>query len=327
MAISSGFYDSVDGDRKYNAEQMSSIFDGLITDGIFLSIGDHFDIKSISGNEIRIGTGRAWFNKTWIYNDATIVLKEYDAEVLQNRYDTIVIEVDHSESVRAADIKIVKGTPDSVNPAYPTLTNNENVHQHPLFHIYRAAGETEVKQANVTNVIGTSACPYATAILQTVSIDNIVAQFNAYVEDWKSSRETSFDSWSADSKTSFDSWFANLKTQLSGDVAGNLQNEIDNMVISETVSVPITGWTDRMIDGTAYKQYSATLSNAYAYPSTKIMPYPTGTNSAPTSKELTAFNQLVMYGIDDAGGKTLNLIATSVPETPYAILITGKKYN
>ena len=29
MAITYGFFNSVDGDRKYNAEQMSTYFDGL----------------------------------------------------------------------------------------------------------------------------------------------------------------------------------------------------------------------------------------------------------------------------------------------------------
>ena len=40
MAFTYGFFNSLNGDRKYTAEQLSSIFDGLITDGVFDSIGD-----------------------------------------------------------------------------------------------------------------------------------------------------------------------------------------------------------------------------------------------------------------------------------------------
>ena len=40
MAVTYGFYDSTGGDRKYNAEQMGSIFDGIISDGFYSNIGN-----------------------------------------------------------------------------------------------------------------------------------------------------------------------------------------------------------------------------------------------------------------------------------------------
>lgn len=40
MAVTYGFFNSVNGDRKYNADQMSSYFDGLVTDGVYEKIGD-----------------------------------------------------------------------------------------------------------------------------------------------------------------------------------------------------------------------------------------------------------------------------------------------
>ena len=39
MTVSYGFYNSLNGDRKYNARHMSMIFDGIIRDGVFMSIG------------------------------------------------------------------------------------------------------------------------------------------------------------------------------------------------------------------------------------------------------------------------------------------------
>ena len=39
MSVTYGFYNSLNGDRKYDSAQISSIFDGLIVDGIFASIG------------------------------------------------------------------------------------------------------------------------------------------------------------------------------------------------------------------------------------------------------------------------------------------------
>ena len=48
--LTSGFFNSVDGDRKYNAEQMSQMFEGLIGDGIFESVGGKFKVSANSGS-------------------------------------------------------------------------------------------------------------------------------------------------------------------------------------------------------------------------------------------------------------------------------------
>ena len=72
MALTYGFYNSLNGDRKYNAMDISRLFDGLIKDGVFMSIGSAFIVEASSERVVNVGIGRAWFNNTWIYNDANI---------------------------------------------------------------------------------------------------------------------------------------------------------------------------------------------------------------------------------------------------------------
>ena len=59
MAVTSGFYNSINGDRTYNAEQMSAIFDGIINDGVLANIGKVFQVRvSVSERGIvSVGTG------------------------------------------------------------------------------------------------------------------------------------------------------------------------------------------------------------------------------------------------------------------------------
>lgn len=229
MSVTSGFFNSLNGDRKYNAEQMSAIFDGVINDGVFANIGTAFTVSESSGNTIAIGIGRAWFNSTWVYNDAILSLTAGDAEILLDRYDAVVIEVDHSDSVRAGDIKIIEGTPSS-SPAYPTLEDSTYVHQYPLAYIYREAGSSEITQADITSMIGTSSCPYITGILQVQSIDNIVAQWWAQWNQWYTNKtaegEDELSTWIAEQQLAFNTWFGNLQVILDGDVATNLAAQI-----------------------------------------------------------------------------------------------------
>lgn len=65
MSVTSGFFDSSGGDRKYNTEQMSSIFDGILKDGVYLSILNQFKVTPNVGMQITVDTGRAWFDHTW----------------------------------------------------------------------------------------------------------------------------------------------------------------------------------------------------------------------------------------------------------------------
>lgn len=229
MSVTSGFFNSFNGDRRYNAEQMSAIFNGIINDGVFASVGTVFKVNAGSGVDITVGTGRAWFNSTWLVNDAILPLSCDISEIVLDRIDAVVIEIDRSESVRAGSIKIIKGTPASA-PQRPTMASTDDVHQYPLAYIYRKAGSGEITQSNITNMVGTSACPYITGILQVVNIDNVVAQWEDQWDQWFTTQteanEGEAAQWMIEMQAEFDAWFANLDVTLEGDVAANFANQI-----------------------------------------------------------------------------------------------------
>ena len=178
MALTYGFYNSQNGDRMYDATDISSIFDGIIKDGVFMSIGDAFIVSAATGMQVTVGSGRAWFNHTWTYNSVASLYTIEPAEIVLNRIDTVVLEINASEEVRANSIKVIKGTPAS-NPVAPTLINTELVHQYPLADIYVGANVTEIIPANITNRVGTEACPLSTGILETLDSAPLLAQWNS----------------------------------------------------------------------------------------------------------------------------------------------------
>ena len=217
MSVTSGFYNSLSHDRKYNAIQMSSLFDGIINDGIFQSIGTYFTVTASSGFTVKVGIGKAWFNSHWIQNDAILPLTLSNPEVVLARIDAVIIEVNTTDSVRDGSIKILKGTPAS-SPVNPNLTNNDYVHQHALCYIYRKANETAITQSGITNMIGTASCPFITAILKTASIDSLLGQWQGQLDQFVASEESDFTAW-----------FDRVKGQLTTDAAGNLQLQIDGI--------------------------------------------------------------------------------------------------
>ena len=276
MSVSSGFFNSLNGDRKYNAAQMSAIFDGLIIDGVFASIGTAFAVKAAGGLTVNVGIGKAWFDHTWTVNDSILPMTAPEAEVLLDRIDAVVLEVNGMESVRENTIKFVKGNPSSA-PSRPTLTNEGNVHQYPLCYIYRKYGTAVINQADITPMVGTESTPFVTGILQTISLDELLGKWqdeldrftdarSQEVDDWIAQEESDFttwfnnmkadlqqeqavlDQWIASEQADFLAWYNQMKDQLSGDVAGNLQLEIDKQEVTRILLVGFEDGTKEFSD-------------------------------------------------------------------------------
>jgi len=221
MSLTYGFYNSLNGDRKYDAKQMSKLFEGIIKDGVFMSIGTSLLVTKDVGMSVYVGSGRAWFNNTWTDNDAPMQLTLDPSNLLLSRIDAIVLEVNTTESIRTNTIKIVKGVNSSF-PVKPTMIKNTLVNQYPLCYISVGLGVTEILQTNIENKIGTSACPFITGILETINTDSLLIQW----ED------------------EFNIWFDSIQDILDENVAGNLLNLINEKaeITKGTGTIPITGW-------------------------------------------------------------------------------------
>lgn len=251
MSVTFGFYNSVNHDRRYNALQMSSIFDGIIRDGIFMSIGTAMVVKAASGMTVNVGEGRAWFDHTWTLNDSELPVKLEASELILNRIDTIVLDVDHRDSVRANSIIAIKGTPAS-NPVAPRLIRTTDHNQYPLCNIYVKAGVTEITQSNITNLVGTGSCPFITGILESIDIEDLVSQWEAQwnefysaqtldmqltADEWKkqwndwytiqtSVATADMEKWMSDRQADFNYWWSQMQAVLDGDVAANLAQRV-----------------------------------------------------------------------------------------------------
>ena len=225
MAVTYGFYDSLAGDRKYNAEQMSRIFEGIISEGVFATVGGGLVVTAAGGTmNISVATGRAWVANTWTLNDSALGLTVQASEAALNRIDTVVVEVNKDLGVRANSIKIIKGTPGS-SPVAPTLANTATLKQIGLADIAVAAGVTQITQGNITNRIGTVDTPFVTGVIQTLDFSTLLGQF----------------------QSDFIQWLGNLQDQLDDNQAGNLQVQIDKLVLENN-----RGWIEVPNGSVAY---------------------------------------------------------------------------
>lgn len=209
MTVSSGFFNSVNHDRLYDAEQLSSIFDGVIVDGVYENVGEAFNVIAYPDayNTVLVGTGRAWFDHTWTLNDSRFSITLDPPNEMLGRIDAIVIDVNKERDTRKNSIIYLKG--DEATPDFPpTLIDTENHHQYPIAYITRHAEQNgPINQSDIEITVGTGACPIATGVLEAQNLENLMQQLDA----------------------EFNEWWDGIKDVLDENTVTKLQNQIDEI--------------------------------------------------------------------------------------------------
>ena len=187
-----GFYDSKNGDRAYNADDMSRIFDGIIRDGVYQYCDDHMEItpeNDENGLGVNIAAGRAWFNRTWTYVDSPLFLR-VDQNNSQDdiRYDFVALVIDKRESARQNFFVICQGSP---HYSGPVVEGQVFVHFFAKIKITR--GAMVLHQSDITSYEGVSefeyegatypGAPWVTGPLETISIDDLIAGWTDDMHD------------------------------------------------------------------------------------------------------------------------------------------------
>lgn len=193
--FSFGFYNSIEHDRVYDAIQVSQIFDGIISDGVYEQYKHAMILKVNSGGEVYVQPGRAWLDHTWNYVDSdTIVEDTPQSDLVYPRIDAIVIDIQADIDHRTNAIIWVKGEA-GANPKKPKMIKTYDHHQYPLGYITREPNVEKIKQSNIENTVGTSELPFVTGIIQTLDIDELILQWKAQWDEFLSGKRIEIKDW------------------------------------------------------------------------------------------------------------------------------------
>ena len=243
MAWTSGFFNSVNGDRLYNAQQMSEIFEGLITDGVYESVGNKLAVQPNSGMTIQIATGRGWFGKRWVNNDSVYLQTLEPSDVTLNRYCAVCVRVDITNGVRTAQPYFKYGD-FATRPVKPTMVRTETVKEYCLAYVYIKAGATAITAADIEDTrANESLCGWVTGLIEQLSSKTLFEQFKAI----------------------FDEWFNGLQNLINADTETML---VAALPVSITVTLPASGW----VAGTGGYTCEATVIGMTATKTVMVQP-------------------------------------------------------
>ena len=252
MAITSGFFDSINGDRTYNAEQMSNYFDGLVSNGIYESIGDRFVVQAGSGMNVTVGTGRALIQSRWIKNDAIVTLTLDAADLQLNRIDAIVLQLDLTESGREINIVIKKGTP-ATNPTKPNIIQSSDIYELCLAYVNIGKNTASIVQNNITDMRASSLCGWVTGLITQVNTADLFLQWQTAYENYYAQSTAAFDAYIQLKQAAFDDWFSTLTKEL----------KVDTTLVKYQNTVTVSGETMQIAIGIA--EYDSNTDVLFTY--------------------------------------------------------------
>lgn len=184
MTITSGFYDSVNGDRKYSSADFGSLFEGVITEGVFAAVGQKLFVRHVSANRIAVESGKAWIAGRWVLNDKDMNLTVAPGAAAGNRIDAVVLNVNLTQDTRNATVSVVTGQA-SASPQKPTMFNTTERKMKPLAYITVPQGATSISQTSIEIAVGTPEFPYVTSPISNLTTTTWDTQFREWFEGVK----------------------------------------------------------------------------------------------------------------------------------------------
>ncbi|MBR2909299.1 MAG: hypothetical protein IKC11_03005 [Clostridia bacterium] len=211
--IISSFFNSENGDRLYNADDLARRFKLFFTNGVFMNRSNALQVVSNEGLSVNILTGAC--NIEGYSGEVTSAenIEIPTPDSLYSRIDAICICLDLLE--REIRAEIIKGTPSAI-PSAPYIVESDVKKYLCLAYVTVGPQVQSIYQADISDKrLDTALCGIVTQAVQSMDTSSFYAQM-----------ESSLVNFLNTSELTFSNWFASIKTQLESVDVAILQADI-----------------------------------------------------------------------------------------------------
>lgn len=215
--VISGFYNAVSSDRLYSAEDMNKPYSRIVADGVFATSAgnpsDDLQVKAVSGMTISVQPGQGIFAHKWFENSAIRTFTVDSNTSLYSRIDSIIAQIDNRVSGRVGSIVYRPGIASS-HPSAPAINTVTDVVEYRIANIAVAPSTSVITQANITDLRGSSACPWVTAVIQQVDTSVLYDQWEKAYEEYFSQSTDAWEDYEDARQAEWDAFFEELTQDL-----------------------------------------------------------------------------------------------------------------
>lgn len=206
MVVKSGFFMSVNGDRRYDAAFFAEYFASFIGNGVFPNPSTNLQVVEGSNMQTIVKQGKGWINGYYVHNDSDYVMQHDIADGVLKRIDRIVLQWNYL--TRQIVIVVKKGTFAS-SPVAPVLVRNTDYYELALADVYIGNGVTKITQANITDQrLNSALCGIVTQTVKTVDTTTLFNQYQSWIDQQKAIYTQELELWTADQRLSFEDWMS-----------------------------------------------------------------------------------------------------------------------
>ena len=204
MAEKSGFFNALESggvyDRTYDASDFADYFSKFIGNGVFINPADQLKVVAKSGLTVTVKKGSAFIDGYWyeLTEDMDVTFSPNATAYSIN--NIVCCTLNKSER------KISINKKEAVSSILPV--NDGTIHELVLASITLGVGVSVISDAVITDRRPEDEyCGFVKGVVEDIETTYLFLQF----------------------ETAFNEWFDTVKGQLDEDVAGNLQNQINEM--------------------------------------------------------------------------------------------------
>lgn len=180
MAIKSGFFHSIGGDRKYNADDIGRYLMGIVSSGVYADESTSLQVLANDGMAVEVQPGRAMLHYHYMENDSPLTLT-LDNGGTRDRIDAIVALLDLNN--RICDIVVKKGT-EAAEPSAPAMLRTDTIKEYMLASVYITKLATSITQSNITDTrADKTVCGWVTGVIEQVDTSTLFVQWQAAYEE------------------------------------------------------------------------------------------------------------------------------------------------
>jgi hypothetical protein len=222
FSVNSGFYDAINYDRTYSAEDMNKPYKRLVANGVFATPqgtpSTDLQVTAATGMNITVAAGEGMFSDKWFQSPAALTITVPSNTNIVPRIDSVIAQVDNRQSGRVANIVYRTGTPAST-PSAPAINQTTNVVEYRIANIYVSASATSISQANITDLRGSEACPWVTSLIQQVDTSTLFAQYSAAYREFYNEATADFEAYFATKQEDWNEFFEQLTQELTAQMS------------------------------------------------------------------------------------------------------------
>lgn len=216
--VTCGFFDAIDSDRTYSADQMNNPYKRLISNGVFATPQGtpSTDLQVVSagtGMNIIVNAGQGLFADKWFENEGGITIVVPNNTGITPRFDSVIVQVDTRASGRVGNIVYREGTPAS-NPQPPEINTVIGVTEYRLANIYVAAGANAINNDAITDLRGSSSCPWVTSLVYQVDTSVLFQQWQSAYESYYDESTADFEEYTSEQRTAWEAFLQSLTDDL-----------------------------------------------------------------------------------------------------------------